>query len=129
MNGIGTKKIEVDVKRLQKQMSFDYLEILELDDADSPTMFTEHPVPVKVARPKTGGFWIASARVTMRLKELNKSPVLQIPKTQIAKDWKHDILAVFLKVDGIGTVLVFYARRAFPAAVNLVKIGNAITII
>ena len=128
MKSSEAKIIEVDVKRLKKHVSFDYLEVLELDDPDSPTTFTEHPVPAKVARPKTGGFWIASARTTMRLKGLNTSPVMRIPRTQLAKDWKHDILTVFVNVEGMAVVLIFHSREPLAGNVDTNTISGAVTI-
>ena len=124
----GAKIIEVDVKRLQKQVPFDYLEVLELDDPDGPTTFTEHPVPSKVARPKTGGFWIASARATMRWKDMNTSPVMRIPRTQLGKDWKYDILAVFVNAGELPVLLIFHTCETLVGEVDMGKISEAVVV-
>lgn len=122
------KHISIDIQALKRLLSFEYVQVFDIDRLEPPFSFTEHPVPscgVPIRDPR---FHLAGSRAMMRLVQTLAQPTMFIPRRELLKEWEFDLLAVCLAQKGIRVLLLFFTSDGRPEALDIDAVSAAVVV-
>lgn len=125
MNTTG-KSISIEFDLLKQMLKFDFLQLFEVDNVDSPSCFTEYPVSAFSVPPKDPRFMIVSRRVMMRLKNDKTRPVVFVPKDELLPNWEFNVTAIFLTGRRVPLAFFFFSRHALSRTLDLRLLASAV---